>query len=145
VQNKVTVTIAGQEYTIMAAENAGYMKKVAAHVDEKVNEVLQGSSRVSLTAAAVLAALNVADEYFKEQDNLKALRVQLKEYVEESNKLKNQLSEAKREIFRLQNQMEGRVRGKKAEKTSRVERLREEKEPLEDSPDAAVSAAVQDA
>ena len=33
VQNKVTVTIDGQEYNLVAAEDAAYMRKVAEHVD----------------------------------------------------------------------------------------------------------------
>ena len=32
VKNKVTVSIAGQNYTLVASEDAGYMEKVAAHV-----------------------------------------------------------------------------------------------------------------
>ncbi len=100
--NKVTVTIAGQEYTLVASEDAAYMEKVGQHVDAKMTEVLE-SSGVSITDAAILAALNVADEYFKEQEAAENLRVQLKQYLEEATALKLQLSEAKREIFSLQN------------------------------------------
>ena len=35
-KNKVTVSIAGQNYTLVASEDAGYMEKVAAHVDAKI-------------------------------------------------------------------------------------------------------------
>ena len=45
-KNRVAVTIAGQEYTLVGTEDAGYTEKVAAHVDEKVREVLEGA-RVS--------------------------------------------------------------------------------------------------
>jgi len=102
VKNRVTVTIANQEYTLVATEDAAYMEKVAHHVDAKLREVLEGS-KVSTTEAAVLAALNVADEYFKEVEAAENLRGQLKEYLEEATDLKMQLSEAKREIFKLQN------------------------------------------
>ena len=64
-KNKVTVSIAGQNYTLVASEDAGYMEKVAAHVDAKIQEVLD-ESKVSLVDGAVLGALNIADEYFKE-------------------------------------------------------------------------------
>lgn len=116
-QNKVTVTIAGQEYNLVATEPAAYMKKVAAYVDEKMNEVLQ-SGRVSLTDAAILAAVNLADEYFKEQDASKHLRSQLKDYLEEATSLKMQLAEAKREIFGLQKR-ESQEGGRTAESKSR--------------------------
>ena len=93
-KNKITVSIADQEYTLVATEDEGYMQKVAQHVAAKAREVLDG---------AVLAALNVADEYFKEVEAAENLRRQLKEYLEEATKMKLELSEAKREIFKLQN------------------------------------------
>ena len=102
-KNRVAVTIAGQEYTLVGTEDAGYTEKVAAHVDEKVREVMDGA-HVSLVDGAVLAAVNIADEYFKEVEAAENLRRQLKEYLEEATKLKMELSEAKREIFKLQNQ-----------------------------------------
>ena len=83
-KNRVTVTIAGQEYTLVGTEEASYTEKVAAHVDAKVEEVLSGA-HVSLVEAA------------------ENLRRQLKEYLEEATKMKLELSEAKREIFKLQN------------------------------------------
>lgn len=41
-KNKVSVKIAGLEYTLVASEDASYMEKVAQHVDAKVNEVMAG-------------------------------------------------------------------------------------------------------
>ena len=101
-RNHITVTIAGQEDTIVAAEEENYVRRVAGHVDNKVQEVLS-SGRASLVESVVLAALNIADEYYKEQEASENLRRQLKEYLEEGTKLKMELSEAKREIFKLQN------------------------------------------
>ena len=101
-RNKITVNIAGQSYTLVAAEDAAYMEKVASHVDAKIQEVLE-TSKVSLMDGAMLGALNIADEYFKEVEASENLRRQLKEYLEEATKLKMGLSEAKREIFKLQN------------------------------------------
>lgn len=101
-KNRITVTIAGKNYTLIASEDESYMKKVAAHVDAKIQEV-QGESRVSLVDGAILGALNIADEYFKEAEASENLRRQLKDYLEEATKMKLELSEAKREIFKLQN------------------------------------------
>ena len=102
-KNRVTVTIAGQEYTLVATEEEGYVEKVAQHVDAQMKQVLSGA-RVSLVDGAVHTAVNIADEYFKEVEASENLRRQLKEYLEEATKLKMELSEAKREIFKLQNQ-----------------------------------------
>ena len=101
-KNRVTVTIAEQEYTLVASENAEYIHRVASHVDIKVREILE-ESKTSTVVAAILAAVNISDEYFKEAEAAANLRRQLKESLEESAKLEMELSEAKREIFKLQN------------------------------------------
>ena len=101
-KNKITVTIAGQEYTLVADQNVEVVEKIAAHVDVKVREVMDGT-HLSLANSAILAAMNVAEEYFKELEASENLRRQLKEYSEETAKVKMELSEAKREIFKLQN------------------------------------------
>ena len=100
-KNKVIVTIAGQEYTMVAVEDEAYVRKCAAHVDGQLHGLLSG--RLSRADAAVLAAMNIADQYFKEQESCENLRRQIKENLEEANRLKLELSECKREIFKLQN------------------------------------------
>ena len=77
------------------------MRKCAQHVDQQLREI--ANSRISQADAAVLAAMNIADQYFREQDAAENLRRQIKDNLEEVNQLKMELSEAKREIFKLQN------------------------------------------
>ena len=98
---KVTVNIAGRDYTLVAAEEEAYVRRCASHVDAQLREV--SGSRISPAAAAVLAAMNIAGQYFKEVDAAENLRRQIKENLEEANRLKLELSECKREIFKLQN------------------------------------------
>ncbi|RHR08152.1 cell division protein ZapA [Pseudoflavonifractor sp. AF19-9AC] len=100
-KNKVVVTIAGQEYTMVAVEDEAYVHRCAAHVDSQLREL--SGSRLSQADAAVLTAMNIADQYFKEQEASENLRRQLKESLEEASRLKAEVSECKREIFKLQN------------------------------------------
>ena len=100
-KNKVVVTIADRDYTMVAVEDENYVRKCAAHVDQQLREI--ANSRISQADAAVLAAMNIADQYFREQDAAENLRRQIKDNLEEVNQLKMELSEAKREIFKLQN------------------------------------------
>ncbi len=101
-KNRVTVNIADQQYTLIADQDAAAVERIAAHVDTRLREVRDGS-HLSLADSAVLAAMNIAEEYFKEAEANENLRRQLKEYLEDTAKVKQELSEAKREIFRLQN------------------------------------------
>ena len=100
-KNKVVVTIADRDYTMVAVEDENYVRKCAAHVDQQLREI--ANSRIFQADAAVLAAMNIADQYFREQDAAENLRRQIKDNLEEVNQLKMELSEAKREIFKLQN------------------------------------------
>lgn len=100
--NRVTMNICGEEYTFVAEEAPSYMQKVGAYVDEKMNELLT-SAKVGRTDAAVLTAANIADELFKEREAGEGLRRQLKQYLDEASRAKNEVSELKREIFKLQN------------------------------------------
>ena len=101
--HRVTVTICGNEYTFVAQEDSTYVEKVAAYVDQKMTDILE-STKAGQTDAAVLTAANIADELFKALEIAENLRSQLKEYLDEASKSKNEISELKREIFKLQNQ-----------------------------------------
>ena len=99
-KNRVVVTIGGKDYTMVAVEDEEYVRRCAALVDQQLQEVTR-DSRLSQADAAVLAAMNVADQYLKEMEASENLRRQVKENLEEANTLKLELSEAKREIFKL--------------------------------------------
>ena len=98
--NRVTVTIAERQFTLLTEEEAEFTQKVAHHLDGKLTELLSGG-KLSLLDACILGALNATEDYLKEQESSENLRRQLKEYLEESTKLKLELSEARREIFAL--------------------------------------------
>ena len=100
--NRVTMSICGDEYTFVAEESAAYMQKVGAYVDEKMTELLD-TAKVGRTDAAVLTAANITDELFKEREASEGLRRQLKQYLDEANRARTEISELKREIFKLQN------------------------------------------
>ncbi len=99
-KNRIVVTIGGRDYTMVAVEDEAYVRRCAELVDQQIQEISAGG-RLSQTDAAVLAAMNVADLYLKEQESSENLRRQVKENLEEANTLKLELSEAKREIFKL--------------------------------------------
>lgn len=99
-RNRVVVTIGGKDYTMVATEDESYVRKCAGLVDKHLVEVSAGG-KLSQADAAVLAAMNIADQLMKEQEISENLRRQVKENLEEANALKLELSEAKREIFKL--------------------------------------------
>lgn len=99
--NRVTITICGEEYTLVADESSAYMQKVGSYVSDKMTEVLEG-------AKVARTAVNLADELFKSQTAAEQLRVQIKGYLDEASKAQNEVSELKREVFRLQQRLDAR-------------------------------------
>ena len=100
--NRVTMNICGEDYTLIAEESPSYMERVGKLVDEKLSEVLSAGS-VSRTDAAILAAINLADELLKAQESGENLRRQVKTYLDEAAQAKNEVSELKRQLFKAQN------------------------------------------
>ena len=105
--NRVVVTICGEDYTFVAEESTSYMQKVGAYVGDKMNEILN-TAKVGRTDAAVLTAANIADELFKSQAAAEQLRGQIKGYLDEAGKAQAEVSDLKREIFRLQQRLDSR-------------------------------------
>ena len=100
-QNRVTVTVGGLKYTLLAVEDENYVHRVASYVNDNLKETGRPGG-VSQMDCAVLTAINIADERFKEQEASVDLRRQIKDLMEENARLKTELSESKREIFKLQ-------------------------------------------
>jgi cell division protein ZapA len=64
-KNLVRVEILGREYVLKSDEDQGRTEKIAAYVNQKIREVSGGPQTVSTLNAAILAALNIADDYFR--------------------------------------------------------------------------------
>ena len=77
-KQKVTVRVAGKEYTLVSADKPEYMARVAAYVDRKISEVIV-ASRLPSATASVLVALTIADELMKAHDENTRLRRELME------------------------------------------------------------------
>ena len=109
--NRVVVNICGEEYTFIAEESASYMQRVGAYVGDKMQEVLS-STKVGRTDAAVLTAANIADELFKAQAEADQLRAQIKGYLDEAGRAQSEVSDLKREVFRLQQKLDAQSRNR---------------------------------
>lgn len=99
--NRITVSICGEDYTLVAEESTAYMEQVAALVDKKMKEVIAGV-KVGRNDAAVLAAVNLADELLKNEQSAENLRRQVKGYLDEAAQAKSEVSDLKRQLFRAQ-------------------------------------------
>ena len=63
--NLIQVEIYGQRYTLKGSDDRAYVESLAAHVDRRMREIADTTPTVDSLKVAVLAAVNVADEFFK--------------------------------------------------------------------------------
>jgi cell division protein ZapA len=79
---KVTVIINGREYNLKGKEDENYLKEVSEFVNSKIKEITSKNTFLSTGDAAVLAAINIADELYKgdiEVDRLNKIKISLEE------------------------------------------------------------------
>lgn len=95
-KNKVNIRICGNDYTIVGPESEEYIQKVSLYIDKKMREVMEGNPKLSTAMAAVLTSINIADDYFKANNDLDNLRKQVQVYAEELDKAMTELNDTKK-------------------------------------------------
>ena len=94
--NRVVVNIDGFDYTVVSEDNEDYIRKNAALVDKNIQDIKSATTLSSMTAA-VLAAMNISDLYYRAKESSDGLRAQIKDYAEECAKLRAEVARLKRE------------------------------------------------
>ncbi|ERI90796.1 cell division protein ZapA [Clostridiales bacterium oral taxon 876 str. F0540] len=96
--NIINVNINGMEYNLRGEESEEYLHKVARYVDKKLKAIMEGNPKLSVSSAAVLTAINVADEMFKYD-------IAYEEVAEKADKLSEVEKGLREEINALRKQL----------------------------------------
>jgi cell division protein ZapA len=73
----VHVEIHGQQYPIRSSLDPAYVAELAAYVDQKMRAASRETTATDTLKVAVLAALNIADEFFRVQSDERQRRESL--------------------------------------------------------------------
>jgi cell division protein ZapA len=84
VKRSVGVEIAGQRYAIRTDADEAYVNALARYVDGKIAEAKRATRTVSTHQVVILAALNIADELFREQRLRADLRSKIRERAQQA-------------------------------------------------------------
>src|SRR3990167_4968547 len=76
-KNVLRVNIFGTEYPIKGDMDTEYIETVAKYVDSKIREIDKTGNLKSALRVAILAALNIADELFKERRSREQMLAEL--------------------------------------------------------------------
>lgn len=92
-KNYAEVLINGSVYTLAGAEEKSYFQKVAAYINDKIEQLRSqpGFTKQNDNYQTVMVELNIADDYFKAIDRLKAMEAQKADMERETYSLKHEL------------------------------------------------------
>lgn len=116
----MTLSVGGIDLTIETDEDRGYLQRLASKVDERLAYYLRMGAKVTVTQAAVLAALEFCDELEKNNAAVENMRAQMRTYIDDSvragadrDRYKTELDRTRTELSRLQDarEKEGLNRG----------------------------------
>ena len=74
----VTVEIMGQRFSIRSALDVEYVHRLASYVDQKIQLATEHSTGGDTVRITVLAAMNIADEYFRSRDTETSIETAVK-------------------------------------------------------------------
>ena len=104
--NKVRISVAGAEYSIISEEEPKYVKDLGRELDRAIVKIMKANNRISTTQAAVLAALEFADECKKATGTADRLREQIKDYLDDASNAKSKADIARHESEGLKKELE---------------------------------------
>lgn len=108
-KNYTEVLIDGKIYTLGGVEEELYLQKVAAYLNEKIGKLKkqEGFGRMSADYQFVMEALNLADDYFKEQERADFLAEQKAAMEKDTYSLKHELITSQMKLEAVQKELAG--------------------------------------
>ncbi len=105
-RNTVAVRIYGQEYNISGETSREHIMRVADFVDGKMQEI-GAAINASNSGIAVLAAVNIADEYFSRESDIAELKEKNDQLVSDTQRYALLWEEAKQSLAQYKEEMAG--------------------------------------
>ena len=117
-KNTMEVLIDGKIYQLSGSEEEMYLQKMAAYLNEKIWKLRKddGFSRLSADYQSVLVQLNIADDFYKEQERANTLAEQNSVLEKDIYSLKHELITTQMQLERVERELEmekGRHDGEK--------------------------------
>jgi len=81
----VRVRILNKEYSLKASDDEGYLKMIAAYVDDKLRKIA-ASTAGEAEQISVLACLNIADELYKLKERNTRAKEKIQQLIERIDK-----------------------------------------------------------
>lgn len=106
IKNRVKLTIGGAEYAIVTEDDVAYVTELGAELNETLERTMKENPRISTTQAAILVALQYADEHKKANISSDNLRSQIKDYLDDAASAKSKADWARHEAENAKRELE---------------------------------------
>lgn len=106
IKNRVKLTIGGAEYAIVTEDDIAYVTELGAELNAALENTMKENPRISTTQAAVLVALQYADEFKKANISSDNLRSQIKDYLDDAASAKSKADWARHEAENAKRELE---------------------------------------
>jgi len=90
-KKKYQIRVLGQDISVLSDSGDEHVEAVVSYVNDKVSEIQKSTKAINILQVAVLAALNIADEYFKLQGEKEDICHQMESRSEQLIHLINEL------------------------------------------------------
>ena len=104
--NKIKLVVGGIDYLINTEEDESYVQALGSELSRHMDVMARDNPYLSTTMVAVMTSLGYLDESKKAREDAERLRVQMKQYVEEAACARLEADEARREIERLNREIQ---------------------------------------
>jgi len=104
-ENVITVKICGFDISLYSTESEEYTRKIAEACEAKIKEQLEASPSSSVAKASILAMMDLYDQIVKLQTGAENMRVQLKDYLDDTTKAIAERDEARRTAEKLRDEL----------------------------------------
>lgn len=109
--NKHTVFVAGKHFVLLSDDKSDYVEKIASEVNDTITKITTDNPALDRRAAAILCALDYADDLHKEKQRNSSLSEKAQPLIAQADKQAKQIKE---------------LREKLGEKDAKIEKLQKE-------------------
>lgn len=99
--NKIRITVAGTQYSIMSPEEPEYVEGLARNLDKQLRTLMENSPSLSLSDALILCSLQFMDDAKKNEDTADHLRAQFSGYMDEIKDAKDHVEALRKDLEQM--------------------------------------------
>lgn len=103
--DKVQVRIFGQEYSVIGDKSQEQIQKIAEYVDEKMHTISKITGRNVTSGLAVLSAINIAEEYFDNLDEIEHMKTTNEQLEKDANYYMKMWEDSKKNYMQSKDNM----------------------------------------